>query len=325
MLDQLADQSKEEKIQKLDEFIADVKEQLKFAEEFKRDNPDRDDMNALVELALAIEEEAKAVVDLVKIGEDCSEDWDDLEEARGSLTRTLARIRHQNWIALGPSRSRRINQFAFYLKKEPGSDEAAVLRDKLREVIARMLSENLGPELKAKLKRFAALLDGGPKKGFFSEYLGLVEGLEESMDLSLFDGSSGGDDTCPVCSGELTADAERCSSCGAAVLRLKHSVDELQEAGRSQLLDSLNHSWKLYQREEIDQDNLLRLFKNLSDPISQAVESLDSPSATLLDFSTRLELFTQLPNRAALQTHWPSLLASCRALVNERLSKLERD
>ena len=69
----------------------------------------------------------------------------------------------------------------------------------------------------------------------------------------------------------------------------------------------------------------MRILKNLSERISAAVESLDSPTGVLLDFSTRLELYTQLQDKTALKTHWPSLLASGRALVAERLNKLERD
>ena len=67
------------------------------------------------------------------------------------------------------------------------------------------------------------------------------------------------------------------------------------------------------------------VLKNLSEQISGAVAALESPSAVLLDFSTRLEMFTRLEDRASIQEHWPSLLTSARALVNERLSKLERD
>jgi len=143
----------------------------------------------------------------------------------------------------------------------------------------------------------------------------------------LFDGSLGEEEVCSICSAELPTGAERCASCGATVLSLEQTreVDAQQEAGRSQLLDSLNHSWKLFQCEEIDQDNFLRILSNLSERISKVVDSLESPTAVLLDFSTRLELYTQLPDRASLQTHWPSLLASGRALVNERLNKLERD
>ena len=109
MLKQLADQSKKKKLQKLDEFRVQLEEELKSAESFKSDHPDREDLNALIELILAIEEEAKAVADLVEIDEDCAEDWLDLEDARSSLKRTQDRIQHQNWIELGPSRSRRIN------------------------------------------------------------------------------------------------------------------------------------------------------------------------------------------------------------------------
>jgi hypothetical protein len=327
MLEQLTDQSKEEKIQKLEEFVDDLRQELKSAEEFKRDNPDREDMNALIELTLAIEEEAKAVNDLVKIGEDCPEDWADLEEARGSLTRTLARIRHKNWIALGPSSSRRINQLFFYVKKEPQSKEAAILLEELKEVSGQMLGEGLNPGLHSRLEKLSSLLHTSPGKKFYSKLLGQVRGLEESMDLSLFDGPVGGEKKCAVCSGELATGVSRCPNCGAAVLSLEQTrvVEGKQDAARSQLLDSLNHSWKLFEYEEIDQENFLRILKNLSERISKVVESLDSPTAVLLDFNTRLELYTQLPDRASLQTHWPSLLASGRALVNERLNKLERD
>jgi DNA-directed RNA polymerase subunit RPC12/RpoP len=327
MLDQIADQSKDEKIQKLDEFRTHLGQELKSAEEFKRDNPDREDMNALIELTLAIDEEAKAVADLVNIGEDCPEDWVDLEDARGSLTRTLARIRHKNWIALGPSSSRRINQLFFYQKKQPDSEEAANLFDELKEVSRRMLGEDLSPDLHAGLEKLSSLLDKSPGKGFFRKLAGRVAELEESMDLSLFDGPLDGEGKCAVCSSELETGVERCPSCGATVLSLEQArvVDKQEDAGRSQLLDSLNHSWKLFQREEINQENFLRILKTLSERISAAVESLDSPTAVLLDFNTRLELFTQLQDRNSLETHWPSVLASGRALVSERINKLERD
>ena len=104
-----------------------------------------------------------------------------------------------------------------------------------------------------------------------------------------------------------------------------NAAEREDEAGRSQLMDSLNHSWKLFQHGEINQENFLRILKGLSERISAAVEALDSPTAVLMDFSTRLEMYTQIQDRASLQNHWPSLLASGRALVTERLNKLERD
>ena len=327
MLEQLADQNKEKKIKKLDEFRAQLEKELESAESFKKNNPDREDMNALIELTLAIDEEAKAVADLVAIGDDCAEDWSDLEDARGSLTRTLARIRHQNWIALGPSRSRRINQLFFYQKKEPDSTETAALFHELKEVGQRMLGEKLNPDLHARLEKLLRLLSKDPGRGFFRKLAEQVAGLEESMDISLLDGPLDGEGKCAVCSAELDPEVDRCSSCGAALLSIEQAkvVDSEHDAGRSQLLDSLNHSWRLFKNEEINQENFLRILKNLSERISAAVESLDSPTGVLLDFSTRLELYTQLQDKTALKTHWPSLLASGRALVAERLNKLERD
>ena len=327
MLEQLADRSQDEKTGKLEEFRTQIKEELKSAEDFKRDHPDREDMNALVELALAIEEEVNAVVDLVKIGEDCQEDWNDLEEARCSLTRTLARITHQNWITLGPSHSKRINQLFFYQKKKPESKETESLLSELKEVTKLMLVEDLTPELQMGLEGLLRILDKGPGKGFLRKLSGQLAQFEESMDVSLFDAPLEGDMKCAVCGGELESGAERCPSCGATVYNLKQPrvAQKEQDAGRSQLLDSLNHSWKLYQHEEINQDNFLRILKNLSGPISSAVEKLESPSAALMDFATRLEMFTKLPDRKSLESHWPSLLASGRTLVAERLNKLERD
>jgi hypothetical protein len=327
MLKQLADQSKKKKLQKLDEFQAQLEEELNSAESFKSDHPDREDMNALIELILAIEEEAKAVAALVSIGDDCAEDWLDLEDAKGSLERTQARIRHQNWIELGPSRSQRINQLFFYYKNEPDSQETSDLIEELKEIVARVLSEDLKPDLQAKLEKLSQLLNKSPGKGFLRKLAERVAKLEESMDASLFDAPLDGEGKCAVCSGELKPGAERCSKCGATLLSVEQAkvVDKDEDAARSQLLDSLNHSWKLFQHEEINQENFLRILKNLSDRISTAVRSLDSPTAKLLDFSTRLELFLQLKDRASLQAHWPTLLASGRALVAERLQDLERD
>jgi len=327
MLETLADKSKAEKNRKLDEFKAHLEEELQSAESFKRNNPDREDMNALIELATAIEQEASAVGDLVEIGEDCPEDWVDLEEARNSLERTLARIQYQNWIALGPSSSSRINQLFFYQKKEPDSEQTAELFNDLKQIIQRILGADLKEELQEKLGRLLSILEKGPGKGFFRKLAERIGELEELMDVSLLDGPLEGEGKCVVCSADLEPGSERCPSCGATFLSVEKAklVDSEEEAGRSQLLDSLNHSWKLFQNGEINQENFLRMLSNLSEPISAAVEKLESPSARLLDFSTRLELFTQLKDRAALEAHWPSLLASGRALVAERLDMLERD
>ena len=94
MLSQVAEKSKTQKNRKLDEFKEYLEQELESAESFKQNNPDREDLNALIELILAIQEEAKAVADLVNIDEDCSEDWEDLDEAEASLKRTLARIQY---------------------------------------------------------------------------------------------------------------------------------------------------------------------------------------------------------------------------------------
>ena len=326
MLDQVAEKSKKEKITKLNEFDKQLVGELKSAESFKSDNPDRGDLNALIELLHAIQEEREAVVDLVKIGEDCPEDWVDLEEARVSLQRTLARVRYQNWIALGPSRSRRINQLFFYQKNKPGSEETANLLKELKLVGTQILNEGLNPELHNKLDKLVELVEKRPGKGFLRKLAERVSAVEECMDISLLDAPLEGERKCAICSGELSPEADRCPNCGATFLTVKQaSVDKEDEAGRSQLLDSLNHSWKLFQHEEINQDNFQRILKNLSEQISGAVAALESPSAVLLDFSTRLEMLTRLEDRASIQEHWPSLLTSARALVNERLSKLERD
>lgn len=326
MLDQLADQSKEKKIRRLAGFQEQLEQELNSAEAFKRDHPDREDLNALIELILAIREEATAVADLVKIDEDLEDDWTDLEEARGSLQRTLARIQHQNWIALGPSRSKRLNQLFFYQKKKPGGEEVAELIGELNLLAQSMLEQKLAPGLGSKLKSLLGLLDKSSGKGFLRKLSEQVAVLEESMDVSLLDGTVTAEGKCAVCSGELEPEAEECPNCGATFLSLKQArAPEPEEAGRSQLLDSLNHSWKLFEHNEINQENFLRILRNLSERISAAVEALDSPTAVLLDFSTRLEIYTKLQDRASLQNHWPSLLASGRALVAERLHKLERD
>ncbi|MCA9778303.1 MAG: hypothetical protein KC800_16365 [Candidatus Eremiobacteraeota bacterium] len=327
MLEQVADQSKAKKIKKLNEFREQLDQELKTAESFKSDNPDREDMNALIELTLAIQEEAKAVADLVEIEEDCPEDWSDLEEARGSLQRTLARIQHQNWIALGPSRSRRVNQLFFFQKTKPESEETTALFSDLQQIGQRMLDEDLNPDLHSRLEKLVRLFDGNPGKGFLRKLAQQVASLEESMDLSLLDGPLQGEGVCAVCHSELEPGSDHCDSCGATFLSVKQAkvADREEEAGRSQLMDSLNHSWKLFQHGEINQENFLRILKALSERISAAVEALDSPTAVLMDFSTRLEMFTQLKDRNALETHWPSLLASGRALIAERLNKLERD
>jgi len=327
MLSQVAEKSKTQKNRKLDEFKEYLEQELESAESFKQNNPDREDLNALIELILAIQEEAKAVADLVNIDEDCTEDWEDLDEAEASLKRTLARIQYQNWIALGPSRSKRINQVFFYQKKAPDSDETAALFRDLSQIGHRLLGEDLNPDLHGKLEKLVQLLDKGPGKGFFRKLAEQVNTLEESMDISLLDGPLQGEDKCTVCGSDLDPGDERCDSCGATFVSVKqvNAAEKEDEPGRSQLMDSLNHTWKLFQHGEVNQENFLRILKGLSERISAAVESLDSPTAVLMDFSTRLEMYTQLKDRAALQTHWPSLLASGRALVAERLNKLERD
>ena len=153
MLSQVAEKSKTQKNRKLDEFKEYLEQELESAESFKQNNPDREDLNALIELILAIQEEAKAVADLVNIDEDCTEDWEDLDEAEASLKRTLARIQYQNWIALGPSRSKRINQVFFYQKKAPDSDETAALFRDLSQIGHRLLGEDLNPDLHGKLEK----------------------------------------------------------------------------------------------------------------------------------------------------------------------------
>lgn len=326
MLHQLSKESKKEKIKKLDQFTEQLEAELKSAETLKSEHPDRGDLNALIELVVAIQEEAQAVADLVKIDEDCPDDWADLEEARESLQRTLARVRYQNWIALGPSRSRRVNQLFFYQKNQPESDEVTTLVEELKVVGRQVLGDGLSPELKTRLESLVKLLDKSPGKGFLRKLSERVAEVEECMDTSLLDAPIDGERKCAICSSELAPEAERCSSCGATFLTVKQAgVDKEEEPARSQLLDSLNHSWKLFQHEEINQDNLLRILKNLSEQISKAVAGLDSPTAVLLDFSTRLEMFTKLRDRSSLEAHWPSVLASAKAVVNERLQKLQRD
>ena len=188
------------------------------------------------------------------------------------------------------------------------------------------LKADLNSELHKKLDKLVKLLEKGPGKGFLRKLAERVSDLEESMDSSLLDAPLEGERKCAICSSELAPEADSCPSCGATFLTVKQAtLEKEEEAGRSQLLDSLNHSWRLYQRKEINQENLLRIFKTLSEQISGAVANLDSPTAALLDFSTRLEMFTKLRDRSSLQQHWPSLLASARAVVNERLSKLERE
>lgn len=326
MLKQAAQQSKKEKIQKLDQFKEQLKQELESAESFKSEHPDRGDLNALIELLLAIREETKAVSDLVEIGDDCPDDWSDLEEAKVDLERTLARVRYQNWIALGPSRSRRINQLFYYQKSQPDSEETTNLFQELTKVGHRILDEDLSPELHGKLEKLVRLFDQGPGKGFFRKLAERVADVEESMDISLLDAPVDGERKCAVCSSELAPGAERCPSCGAVFLTVEQAgIEKEEEAGRSQLLDSLNHSWKLFQLEEINLENFQRILSNLSERISAAVAALETPSAVLLDFSTRLEIFTKLQDRKSVEQHWPSLLKSARALVNERLSKLERE
>ena len=324
MLDQVADKSKKQKIKKLDQFAEQLETELKSAEMLKSEHPERGDLNALIELVLAIQEEAKAVGDLVKIAEDCEEDWADLEEANGSLQRTLARVRYQNWITLGPSRSKRINQLFFFHKNQPDSSGTENLVQELVSIGRQTLDADLNSELRRKLEKLVELLEKGPGKGFLRKLSERVSDLEESMDASLLDAPL--DSKCVICSSELDPDADSCPSCGVTFLTVKQAtLEKEEEAGRSQLLDSLNHSWRLYQRKEINQENLLRIFKTLSEQISGAVANLDSPTAALLDFSARLEMFTKLRDRSSLQQHWPSLLASARAVVTERLSKLERE
>lgn len=326
MLDQYAEQSNKEKIKKLNQFRDQLDSELKSAETLKSEHPDRGDLNALIELIQAIQEEAKAVADLVKIGDDCPDDWADLEEANGSLQRTLARVRYQNWITLGPSRSRRINQLFFYQKNQPDSKEATGVIDELKAVGRQILREGLNPQLHKKLDKLVELLEKGSPKGFLRKLAERVAAIEESMDISLLDSPIDGEKKCAVCGSELDPGAESCPSCGATFLTVKQaSVEKEEEAGRSQLLDSLNHSWKLFQHKEINQDNLQRILKNLSEQISRAVAALDSPTAALLDFSTRLEMFTKIRDRATLEARWPSLMTSARALVTERLQKLERE
>lgn len=326
MLDQIAKQSNKEKTKKLKQFIEQLDSELKSAETLKSEHPERGDLNALIELIHAIQEEAQAVADLVKIGEDCDDDWVDLEEARGSLNRTLARVRYQNWITLGPSRSKRINQLFFHQKHQPESAETTALVEEIKAVTGQTLGEGLSPELRGKLEKLLHLLEQGFGKGFLRKLSERVSDIEESMDISLLDAPIEGENKCAVCGSDLAPGADGCPSCGATFLTVKQaSVEKEEEAGRSQLLDSLNHSWKLYQRQEINLDNLQRILKNLSEQISGALAALDSPTAALLDFSTRLEMFTKLRDRATTEARWPSLMTSARTLVNERLKKLERD
>lgn len=189
MLEQYSEQSKEQKLQKLSEFLDHLGEHLKSAEEFKGANPDREDLNALIELNLAIQEEARAVSDLVEIEDDCAEDWEDLEQARGSLSRTLARIGHSNWIALGPSNSRRFNQLFFHLRNDAESDEGAVIVSELIEVSKRLSAEELTPALRNLLERLVKHLEGDTGGSFLELLSDQLDQLEGFLDLSLFDQS----------------------------------------------------------------------------------------------------------------------------------------
>jgi hypothetical protein len=326
MLEQLSGKSNDQKLQEMVDFLAHLAENLESAKDFKRQNPDRNDVNALIELNLAIQEEAKAVCDLVKIGEDCPEDWHDLEEARGSLTQTLARIGHHNWISLGPSNSRRFNQLLFHFKVNLDSKEGTILLSELREVSQRLVEEGLKPALKLRVESLAAILESGPGDEFLTDLHEQVQELENFMDLSLFDQSLDNREKCVVCYKELSLGASRCPNCGASVLTLEQTkmVESQQESARSQLLDSLWDSWNRFQCEEIEQENLQQIFHVISDRIQEAVENIDVPSEPLLDFSRKLAAFSQLPDRKALETKWPALIASGRALVNERLNQLKR-
>ena len=329
MLEQLSDQSKDQKLEKLSEFLTDLDEHLKTAKDFKTEHPERDDLNALIELNLAIQEEARAVSNLVEIEDDCPEDWEDLEEARGSHFRTLARITHRNWIDQGPSNSRRFNQLFFHFGGGGVPTQGATIISELLDVSKGLLAQELSSGLRTRIQDLIELLGGGTEKGFLLELNEQLQHLEDFLEIALFDQSSLNEDTliCAVCTAEVSKELKECPSCGAAVLQLNETkkVETQQKRGSSQLLDSLWDAWNQFQAEESDQDTLLETLRVISKPILEVVVKLDSPSPRLLDFSQRLENFTKLSDRDALERDWPALIASGRALIDERISLLKRD
>lgn len=194
MLAQMGSQNKEEKLHRLSEFLTHLEVHLMSARDYKREYPENEDVNALIDLFKAVQEETKAVADLVDGDEDCEDDWKDLDEARESLSRALARVGHRNWIALGPTESRRFNQVFYLLQNTDDTEDLGRLSKEIGEIAYLILSGEAIAERRRTLEILVSLLSDSPETAESRTELllrlqKLTEKLEESLDLSLFDQS----------------------------------------------------------------------------------------------------------------------------------------
>lgn len=149
MLD-FSSQSQEKKVETLEGILQTLEQHLQVSRAFFARKADAaEGSEALLELYQQAYDEALALKERAQAGDDDEERWYQFLETYGTLGRALERTGERNWLALGPTTSRRLNQFLYFCFGK-------------RAVKSTLERKTLGKELETLIATFLQQLEEGP-------------------------------------------------------------------------------------------------------------------------------------------------------------------
>lgn len=196
-MQELSSRSKEEKVEALEGILLNLEQHLEVSRGFFTQNPAAaTGSEALLELYQQAYDEALALKERAQAGDDDEERWFEFQETYSTLGRALERTGERNWLTVGPTTSRRLNQFIYFCHGQravKSSGERKRLGKELELLIARFLQQledgPLTESLKAVEACIGSILDN-PTPNFgpqVKKLLATIEELSQLMNLADLD------------------------------------------------------------------------------------------------------------------------------------------
>lgn len=195
-MEELISQSKEKKVAGLEAILQSLEGHLKSSRAYFARHPQATDTASLLEHYQQAYDEALALKERAQAGDDDEERWFEFQETYESLSRSLARIGTRNWLDIGPTSSRRVNQLLFFCDRQraiKAKRERNNLCTELQFLIVKFLKEVEDGPLQDGLKTVKACLgkildNESPNFApLASKLLQTIESLGELMDLAVLD------------------------------------------------------------------------------------------------------------------------------------------